>query len=109
MESDDDVIFLNSEEDEDSGNVSSGEDDDDDGLGAVLSDNKPSSSNEICSSKADGMELDEYPFQIMTTEEVVQYMIDCIKDVNTVVLLPPTITRILLNYFKWDKEKLYEA
>lgn len=108
MESDDDVIFLNSEEDEDSGNVSSIEDDDDDGLGAVL-DNKPSGSNEIGPSKSNCMDLDEYPFQIMSTEEVVQYMIDCIKDVNTVVLLPPTITRILLNYFKWDKEKLYEA
>lgn len=22
--------------------------------------------------------------------------------------IPPTTTRILLNYFKWDKEKLYE-
>ena len=109
MESDDDVIFLNSEEeDEDSGNVSTG-DEDDDGLGVVLSDNKPSSSNEICSSKGDGMDLDDYPFEIMSTEQVVQYMINCIKEVNNIVLLPPTITRILLNYFKWDKEKLYEA
>ena len=107
MESDDDIIFLNSDE-EDSGNVSTGEDDD--GLGIVLSDNKATSSNEICcSSKGDGMDIDDYPYEIMCAEQIVQHMIDCIKEVNTIVLLPPTITRILLNYFKWDKEKLYEA
>lgn len=108
MESDDDIIFLENSEDEDSGNVSTG-DEDDDALGIILSDNQPTSSNEICSSKCEGMDLEEYPYEIMSTEQIVQYMIDCIKDVNTVVQLPPTITRILLNHFNWDKEKLYEA
>ena len=107
MESDDDIIFLENSEDEDSGNVSSG--DEDDGLGIILSDNQPTSSNEIsCSSKGD-MDIDEYPYEIMSTEQIVQFMIDSIKEVNTVVQLPPTITRILLNHFNWDKEKLYEA
>lgn len=77
--------------------------------GIVLSDNKPTSSSELCCSSKNDIEMDEYPFVIMSAEEVVQHMIDSIKDVNTVVQLPPTITRILLNYFNWDKEKLYEA
>jgi len=108
MESDDDVIFLENSEDEDSCNVST--DEDDDGLGIILSDNQPTSSNgEICGSSKGDMDIDDYPYEIMSTEQIVQYMIDSIKDVNTVVQLPPTITRILLNHFNWDKEKLYEA
>ncbi|KAI1301586.1 E3 ubiquitin-protein ligase arih1 [Halotydeus destructor] len=56
-----------------------------------------------------GMEIEEeYPFEPLTTEQIVLAMTDCIKEVNTVVQLPPTITRILLNHFDWDKEKLYE-
>ncbi|KAF6211188.1 hypothetical protein GE061_014303 [Apolygus lucorum] len=53
-------------------------------------------------------EIDDYPYEVLSTEEIVQHMIDCIKDVNTVVEIPATTTRILLNHFKWDKEKLME-
>ncbi len=35
-------------------------------------------------------------------------MVDCIKDVNQVLQIPATTTRILLNHFKWDKDKLME-
>ena len=35
-------------------------------------------------------------------------MVDCIRDVNTVIQIPTTTVRILLNHFKWDKEKLME-
>lgn len=35
-------------------------------------------------------------------------MVECIKEVNTVVQIPTTTVRILLNHFKWDKEKLME-
>lgn len=28
---------------------------------------------------------DEYPFEVLSTEEIVQHMVDCIKEVNTVV------------------------
>jgi ariadne-1 len=57
----------------------------------------------------DRMEIEEeFPFESLTTEQILQDMINCIKEVNTVVQLPPTITRILLNHFRWDKEKLYE-
>lgn len=53
-------------------------------------------------------EVDEYPFEVLSTEEIVQHMVDSIKEVNTVVEIPTTTTRILLNHFKWDKEKLME-
>ena len=100
----DDVI--DDEEDEDSGNVSS-VGDDEDGLTMALLDSEPAGSSSIaCSS--DRMEMDEYPYEILTTDEIVQHMINSIKEVNTVVQLPLTTTRILLNHFKWDKEKLYE-
>lgn len=28
---------------------------------------------------------EEYPFEVLSTEEIVQHMVDCIKEVNTVV------------------------
>lgn len=30
-------------------------------------------------------DVDEYPFEVLSTEEIVQHMIDSIKEVNTVV------------------------
>lgn len=30
-------------------------------------------------------DVDDYPFEVLTTEEIVQHMIDCIKEVNMVV------------------------
>uniref|UniRef100_A0A1B6EDI8 RBR-type E3 ubiquitin transferase n=1 Tax=Clastoptera arizonana TaxID=38151 RepID=A0A1B6EDI8_9HEMI len=53
-------------------------------------------------------DVDEYPYEVLSTEEIVQHMVETIKLVNNVVEIPATITRILLNHFKWDKEKLYE-
>ena len=52
---------------------------------------------------------EEYQFEVLTTEQILQHMNKCIDEVNTVVQLPTTVTRILLIHFKWDKEKLYEA
>ncbi|XP_055676844.1 E3 ubiquitin-protein ligase ariadne-1 [Lutzomyia longipalpis] len=79
----------------DSGNVSSGDDD-------------FAMEVDINSSKDRQAEQDDYPYEVLTTEEIVQHMVDCIRDVNTVVEIPGTTTRILLNHFKWDKEKLME-
>ena len=28
---------------------------------------------------------DDFPYEVLTAEQLVQYMVDCIKDVNTVV------------------------
>lgn len=71
---------------------------------------------------------EEYPYTVLSTEQVTSLMVDTIKEVNLVVQvrlfrkeengsshqliilrqLPQTTTRILLNHFHWDKEKLYE-
>lgn len=53
-------------------------------------------------------DTDEYEYKILETDEVVEHMRECIQEVNTVVNIPDTVTRILLNHFKWDKEKLVE-
>ncbi|XP_077284873.1 E3 ubiquitin-protein ligase ariadne-1 isoform X1 [Arctopsyche grandis] len=51
---------------------------------------------------------DDYPYEVLSTDQIVQYMDNSIYDVNSVVKIPATVTRILLNHFKWDKEKLME-
>lgn len=51
---------------------------------------------------------EDYPYEVLSTENIVQHMVDSIKEVNVVVQIPSTTTRILLNYFNWDKEKLME-
>lgn len=57
-----------------------------------------------------GAEIEEeYQFEVLSTEQILHHMSKCMDEVNTVVQLPATVTRILLNHFKWDKEKLYEA
>ena len=50
-----------------------------------------------------------YQFEVLSTDQIVHHMNKCIEEVNTVVQLPSTTTRILLNHFRWDREKLYEA
>ena len=46
--------------------------------------------------------------QSLTTEDIVKHMVESIKEVNNVIQIPTTTVRILLNHFKWDKEKLME-
>lgn len=52
---------------------------------------------------------DDFRYEVITADEIVDHMAECIREVNTVVQIPTTITRILLTYFKWDKEKLMEC
>ncbi|KAJ8305008.1 hypothetical protein KUTeg_018591 [Tegillarca granosa] len=59
-------------------------------------------------SNQDKQEAEEFPYEVLPADKIVQFMVDCIKDVNAVVQIPSTVTRILLNHFKWDKEKLME-
>lgn len=33
----------------------------------------------------DRIELDEFKYEVLTTEEIVQHMVDCIKEVNVIV------------------------
>ncbi|GFO21343.1 E3 ubiquitin-protein ligase arih1 [Plakobranchus ocellatus] len=51
---------------------------------------------------------DDFMYEVLTADQIVDFMVECIKDVNAVVQIPATITRILLNHFNWDKEKLME-
>lgn len=81
------------------------------------------SGNETSDGEEAGMQLDvgqgpghgaeiceeEYQFEVLTTEQILEHMIQTMEEVNTVVQLPATVIRILLNHFKWDKEKLYDA
>lgn len=69
MESDEDTLY-----DVDSGNESSGDEDE----GFPI---EP----EPCSARESRMEIDEFPFEVLTTEHIVLHMIDCIKEVNSVV------------------------
>lgn len=103
--SDDEFICF---DDSDSGNVSpepeqDDEDDLDYGVDLGLGD-EPGTSRNDQRSGAD----EDYPFEVLSTEKIVEHMVDCIKDVNNVIQIPTTTVRILLNHFKWDKEKLME-
>ncbi|XP_064618837.1 E3 ubiquitin-protein ligase arih1-like isoform X2 [Lineus longissimus] len=93
MDVDDDMMY-----DEDSENGTSDNDED---LGIEMGITEPTTNQE----KAD---LEEFNFQVLSPEEIVQHMVDCIKEVTQIVEIPATTTRILLNHFKWDKEKLLE-
>ncbi|XP_038067945.1 E3 ubiquitin-protein ligase arih1-like isoform X1 [Patiria miniata] len=60
------------------------------------------------SSQRDQIEEDDFHYEVLTPDDNVQLMVDTIREVNVVVQIPATITRILLNHFRWDKEKLME-
>ena len=112
MDSDEEIMY----DDYDSGNESSGDDDVE--FAMVEEPNNPK----------ERQELDEYPYEVLTTEQILQHMNDCIKEVNIVVevwaksfylcyatlltsfsfQMPSTVIRMLLNHFRWDKEKLME-
>jgi len=92
MESEDDFLY-----DEDSGNEM---DEDNDEFGMEM-EPEPSSTQ-------DKQDTEAFPFEVLTAEQLTQHMVDTIKEVNAIVEIPATTTRILLNHFKWDKEKLME-
>jgi ariadne-1 len=92
MDSEEETLY----DDVDSGNESSGDDVE---FAMEVETNNP---------RERQTEVDEYPFEVLSTEEIVQHMVDYIKEANTVVEIPATTTRILLSHLKWDKEKLME-
>lgn len=67
MDSDDDTF-----DNVDSGNESSGDED-------------FPMEVDMNSSRERQSEPEEYPYEVLTTEEIVQHMVDCIKEVNMVV------------------------
>ncbi|PNF32672.1 E3 ubiquitin-protein ligase arih1l [Cryptotermes secundus] len=54
-------------------------------------------------------EMDEYPFEVLSTDEIVDRMVDSIRQVNIIMDIPETTARILLSHFKWDKEMLMDS
>ncbi|VDO97102.1 unnamed protein product [Soboliphyme baturini] len=75
--------------------------DDDDDLGIALEEEHGSSTRE----RRDG---EEYHFEVLDSDEILHHMNETIKEVAGLTQLPLTTARILLNHFKWDKEKLLE-
>lgn len=63
---------------------------------------------EFNNTQANKIETEEYSFQVLSTEEIVKYMVEFIREVNLVLEMPEPITRILLNHFRWDKQKLLD-
>lgn len=49
-----------------------------------------------------------FEYVVLSQDEIVKYMVECIKEVNEVIKLPSTTVRLLLHHFRWDKEKLME-
>ena len=47
-------------------------------------------------------------YLVLSQEDIVKYMVECIREVNEVIKLPSTTVRLLLHHFRWDKEKLME-
>lgn len=49
-------------------------------------------------------DTDDYPYEVLSTEEIVQHMVDCIKDVNTVVeVRSPILFCVYLFYIQTYK------
>lgn len=71
------ILAMDSDEDAlndiDSGNESSGDDVD------------FAMEVDVRHEREKNQDVDEFPFEVLSTDNIVQHMIDCIKDVNTVL------------------------
>lgn len=90
-------------------------DDDNDNFPSENSDNETDSENDadehyvfLDPESGESQQVEDFSYEILSPEQIVQHMVDSIKDVNQVLQIPATTTRILLNHFRWDKEKLME-
>ncbi|KFD57249.1 hypothetical protein M513_01760 [Trichuris suis] len=52
---------------------------------------------------------EQYQYEVLTLECVSSYMKEVVRQVTSVIELPEPVTRLLLNHFKWDREKLMET
>lgn len=62
----------------------------------------------LSESEKNGSKNDEYPFEVVEKDKIVSQMSDTIKEVNGVTTIPEAKVKVLLNHFKWDKQKLME-
>ncbi|VDM27733.1 unnamed protein product [Hydatigera taeniaeformis] len=56
----------------------------------------------------DSLEYQNPEFIPLTPDMLVQYMLETVNAVHQITTLPKTIIRLLLDYFKWDKDALIE-
>uniref|UniRef100_A0A5S6QTM3 RBR-type E3 ubiquitin transferase n=1 Tax=Trichuris muris TaxID=70415 RepID=A0A5S6QTM3_TRIMR len=52
---------------------------------------------------------EQYHYEVLTLESVSNYMKGIVHQVTSIIELPDPVTRLLLNHFKWDREKLMET
>ena len=79
MDSEDDMLYEDdSDHPSEQMEEEEGDDDDNDDFVDIGMDSEPSSAKHR-------NEDDEFPFEVLTTEQIVRHMVDCIKEVNTVV------------------------
>jgi ariadne-1 len=56
-------------------------------------------------------EFDSKPkknYEVLSVRQIVDMMSVSVDEVKNVVKLPSHVTRVLLNHFKWDKQKLFD-
>ncbi|XP_017133583.1 E3 ubiquitin-protein ligase ariadne-1 [Drosophila elegans] len=53
-------------------------------------------------------DADDFVYKVLSVDQIVQHQRNIIDEVNNVLNLSPQVTRIILNHFKWDKERLFE-
>lgn len=53
--------------------------------------------------------IEEYYYEILSADDIVQQMLDVVREANGYVNLPETTTRLLLNYFRWDMQKFVDT
>lgn len=83
MDSEEETLY----DDIDSGNESSGDDVD---FAMEIESGNP---------RERATDVDEYPFEVLSTEEIVQHMVDSIKEVNTVV----EVSYLQMIVYDWNK------
>lgn len=95
---DDDEAFMESADTDDTPDESGT---DDDGIAMeppLMTSSQSGASNDV---SAD-------PYTVLTPDQIADEMNNMIKEVSSIVHVEPTICRILLHHFKWNKESLLE-
>ncbi|KAK2704019.1 E3 ubiquitin-protein ligase ariadne-1-like [Artemia franciscana] len=69
---------------------------------------EPSSEATCSKEMAEEGDSDDFEFKVLNPDQIMSFMTESIEEVNNVLQLPQTTTRMLLQHFKWDKEKLMD-
>ena len=85
MDSDEDMMY----DDYDSGNESSGADDVEFAMVEEPNNHK------------DRQELDDYPYEVLTTEQILQHMNECMREVNVVIEVEYFVIKFIRIFLCW--------